>query len=551
MSAVSGHVQVVDAAGCSVPATPAVLQAVWFPLQAECPAALMYRVFAKAQSRHFTNVIVWAPVPPLDGFGEPGDLWVNHRALKIAICRIDYRWADIAQDREHMFACAHPMFPDLGLAFNGTSIQWYRKSARNKVRKDMRNLVHNELPQADILVAFWRGIAAYISSTPSSQDPHVYCITPSPTWKVQQVKQVFETSGEFLKFLPASTAGSPAPTLQAIPANEDFGLPAEVGLIGAGFKFTTPPLALIFHLMHSAITFDSCRSQTSSPSHRHMDASGAATWVSVGSGAKIWTLLTPRNDTTLIKNLQTAAMLPPKTHPGAFQASFHFSSLVLRPGALFIQPPGQLYMVYTPMKTIAVGGHFLMYDTLPHSLLTRRLARLTDDVATNFLNGSHLVVDRLLSRMALALTTRKSQKLGEWQFTALFELLLLAPVLFPTSPLPDTSAGKKRKRTSDDDFAEGIPSSRNRMTEAERERFAALQILRFVGEAVECPVTPLSLCPLRWRSTPRQELLELPSLPQRPSVAATDISALDEIYLHNRTALSKWMKEVKVKLRGS
>ena len=66
---------------------------------------------------------------------------------------------------------------------------------------------------------------------------------------------------------------------------------------------------------------------------RH-DANGAATWVSVGSGAKIWTLLTPRNDKTLIKDLQTAAMLPPKTHPGAFQAGFHFSSLVLRPGAL-------------------------------------------------------------------------------------------------------------------------------------------------------------------------------------------------------------------------
>ena len=89
------------------------------------------------------------------------------------------------------------------------------------------------------------------------------------------------------------------------------------------------------------------------------------------------------------------------------------------------------------------------------------------------------------------------------------------------------------------------------MTEAERERFAALQILRLVGEAVECPVTSLSLCPLRWRSPPRQELLELPALPQRPSVTANDISALDEIYLETRTALSKWMKEVKVKMRGS
>ena len=59
------------------------------------------------------------------------------------------------------------------------------------------------------------------------------------------------------------------------------------------------------------------------------------------------------------------------------------------------------------MKTIAIGGHFLMYDTLPQSLLTRRLERLTDHVATN---ASHPAVDRHLSRMALALTTMPGKK---------------------------------------------------------------------------------------------------------------------------------------------
>ncbi|KAI0691750.1 hypothetical protein C8Q76DRAFT_698513 [Earliella scabrosa] len=280
--------------------------------------------------------------------------------------------------------------------------------------------------------------------------------------------------------------------------------------------------------------------------HIHHDANGAATWVSVSSGAKIWTLLTPRtqNDGNLIKHLQRVAILPTETHPGAFQSDFHFSALVLRPGSLLIQPPGQLHMVYTPMKTIAVGGHFLTYDTLPHSLLTRRLERLTNHLGTN---ASHPAVDRLLSRMALALPTMPTEKLGKWQFLALFELILLAPLLYPTGPEAQL-AGKKRKHDEEPD--ETIPF-RKRMTEDQREHLAALQILRILGEAVGCPITSLSLCPLRWRSPQQPELLEIPALPSRPTVMPADVSELDKLLVKNRNELWQWVKQVKVELKNT
>ncbi|KAI0731436.1 hypothetical protein C8Q76DRAFT_793500 [Earliella scabrosa] len=778
------HVQaIIDATGRSAfPGTPVVLQAIWFPLQGTSPALLAYRVVTKLQSRYFTNVIVWAPDPPIHGFGEPGDLWVNHQALKIAICRMDYTWADISQDRDQIFARAHPMFPDLGLAFNGTSIQWYRKSARNKVRRDVRNLVTNELQQAGILATFWRKIAEYIYNTPSSEDPDVFCAPPPSI--VHQAKQLFESTEDFLRLLPASTTGLSCMTLQAVPANGASDPPAEsesgsstqdsrvdpdlpssptscipvspsiladpeqrhhptatwVGLQGtpvtplpfvidefeggreAGIRSffdidlewvkwaarnavdATEPhtgsdspvvtrVALssaspdhverqqVIDLIRRTLADGRCiyiepchlqgcyewypdvlsqlggysqtsvewhdarrrrdsrRDETTSPgahpfsgtisqffatsqqpnecinlldiplihgerpwiidaisddvramratagmgfvsdnsltnaspqdrgglvglswdhgrfsnwaqattgcflTHVHRDANGAATWVSVGSGAKIWTVLTPRthDGEALIRNLQAASILPSETNPGAFKRDFYFSSLVLRPGALFIQPPGQLHMVYTPMKTIAVGGHFLTYDTLPQSLLTRRLERLTDHVATD---ASHGAVGRLLSRMALALTSMQNQKLGKWQFTALFELVLLAPVLYPTSP-PDTAVGKKRKRK--DDFTEDMPS-RNRMTEAERERFAALQeiIIANAGEEAETVAHLLAQgLSQGWRvvfihqNSHMNHLYVLPLYPVLPGVQALLHDALHPL-LHGLPTLSSF-----------
>ena len=138
-------------------------------------------------------------------------------------------------------------------------------------------------------------------------------------------------------------------------------------------------------------------------------------------------------------------------------------------------------------------------------------------------------------------------QVGKWQFLALFELILLAPLLYPTGPEAQL-AGKKRKHDEEPD--DTIPS-RKRMTEDQREHLAALQILRILGEAVGCPITSLSLCPLRWRSPQQPELLEIPALPSRPTVMPADVSELDKLLVKNRNELWQWVKQVKVELKNT
>ena len=122
--------------------------------------------------------------------------------------------------------------------------------------------------------------------------------------------------------------------MRAMRATADVGFVSQSSLTKSSWQDFSGPTELTLDLLRFsnwALATTGCFL-----THIHHDANGAATWVSVGSGAKIWTLLTPRTqeDRALIKHLQTAAILPSETHAGAFQGGFHFSSLVLRPGAL-------------------------------------------------------------------------------------------------------------------------------------------------------------------------------------------------------------------------
>ena len=145
---------------------------------------------------------------------------------------------------------------------------------------------------------------------------------------------------------------------------------------------------------------------------------------------------------------------------------------------------------------------------------------------------------------------------GKWQFAALFELVLLAPMLYPTAPDAEPegdkpagkkAAGRKRKR-GEKDNVEVIPCQLP-TTAVEWERVLALQVLRKASQEVGYPLS--SLCAMRWRSPAQHEWLELPVLSNPFTVTATDISALNKICHTNQRELLKWVKAVQVDIAST
>ena len=127
---------------------------------------------------------------------------------------------DAPVDGDHVFASSHPVFPDLALTFNMTSIQWYRKTVRNKARRDLRGLMASLPEQAVILAACWRRIESHLSGIPPPQDPRVYhSPPPSNSFPLSKQYQLFRSPTEFLKLL--SPAASPSPPTQVEATSDD------------------------------------------------------------------------------------------------------------------------------------------------------------------------------------------------------------------------------------------------------------------------------------------------------------------------------------------
>ncbi|KAI0739768.1 hypothetical protein C8Q80DRAFT_1124104 [Daedaleopsis nitida] len=140
--------------------------------------------------------------------------------------------------------------------------------------------------------------------------------------------------------------------------------------------------------------------------HLHHDTHGLATWVAVTSGGKMWTLVRPRSgDAADVEELLIKiAEAPDETCPGAIPLDkVDIATVPLLPRSVLIQGPGSFHMVYTPVKTVAIGGHFLALDTLPQTLMTRMVQAKTTFCATN---ATHLGVLSSLARMAIALDLR-------------------------------------------------------------------------------------------------------------------------------------------------
>jgi len=62
-------------------------------------------------------------------------------------------------------------------------------------------------------------------------------------------------------------------------------------------------------------------------------------------------------------------------------------------------PPGTWHAVYTPVPSLAGGGHFFSYDTLHLTEFSRAFDHNHSEMSTN---ANHQV-DRILSRLTLAL----------------------------------------------------------------------------------------------------------------------------------------------------
>lgn len=68
-------------------------------------------------------------------------------------------------------------------------------------------------------------------------------------------------------------------------------------------------------------------------------------------------------------------------------------------------PPGAWHAVYTPINTLAVGGHFLTYECMAQT----EVARFHDiKYSRQATNTSHEGIERTLARMSLALLTKES-----------------------------------------------------------------------------------------------------------------------------------------------
>ena len=63
-------------------------------------------------------------------------------------------------------------------------------------------------------------------------------------------------------------------------------------------------------------------------------------------------------------------------------------------------PPGTWHEVYTPVKMVAVGGHFLTMETLAHTEVAHTVDRKCGGVTSN---ASHNGMERTLCQMALSL----------------------------------------------------------------------------------------------------------------------------------------------------
>ncbi|KAK7447755.1 hypothetical protein VKT23_014013 [Stygiomarasmius scandens] len=140
----------------------------------------------------------------------------------------------------------------------------------------------------------------------------------------------------------------------------------------------------------------------------HIDADGLVTFAHFELGFKFWGLLRCKSVTgkelrdDLVKKtvaLWDSGQSEQGNDEWNYQTQADLKMIFGAPGDVLIMPPGQLHMVYTPQRSIAIGGHMLLYDCMHLTELARYIHARHGHTSNDDHSGMH----RTLVRMMLAL----------------------------------------------------------------------------------------------------------------------------------------------------
>ncbi|KAF8332917.1 hypothetical protein F5887DRAFT_1286509 [Amanita rubescens] len=95
----------------------------------------------------------------------------------------------------------------------------------------------------------------------------------------------------------------------------------------------------------------------------HHDASGFGTIVVARSGLKIWSVMRPEGYQSMKTRLEIDKAIKDLFDEKGDIKWVEYA-IYADAGDIIIQPPGQWHQVYTPIRSVTTGGHFISYDTL-------------------------------------------------------------------------------------------------------------------------------------------------------------------------------------------
>ncbi|KJA16319.1 hypothetical protein HYPSUDRAFT_58270 [Hypholoma sublateritium FD-334 SS-4] len=140
----------------------------------------------------------------------------------------------------------------------------------------------------------------------------------------------------------------------------------------------------------------------------HHDASGMGTWTHISSGNKFWVLAVP-NDQNKFLHLNEIHYHNKKfilrTQGRGQHQVYDYPKTTTRyciygkAGDIIFQPPNAWHEVFTPCKSITVGGHFYSYDTMHFSDVARYFDVKSSGSVNQHDASAQLIMSAMVTRM--------------------------------------------------------------------------------------------------------------------------------------------------------